>query len=68
MTHREGGEYFVTIEGEGARARFTNPVLAWSCFVDVLDGRVRRRIGDMLEKEGKNRYTGEPMPEGVKDG
>lgn len=62
------GKYFVGIEDEGNRAVFFNPILAWSFFVDVLDGRVRRRIGDMLEQEGKNRYTGEPLKqsEGVK--
>lgn len=32
---------------------------AWVIFINVLDSRVRRRIGDMLEKQGRNRYTGE---------
>ena len=60
-------EYFVRIEGEAARGCFRNPIMAWSCFIDVLDGRVRRRIGDMLEQEGKNRFTGEPLEKGGKE-
>lgn len=56
---QEGCAYIVRIAGEETRGSFTNPLLAWGCFIDVLDGRVRRRIGDMLEREGKNRYTGQ---------
>lgn len=35
-----------------------NPLEAWTTFLDVLDCRVRRSIGNELEKEGKDRYTG----------
>lgn len=56
-----GGVYRVCTGGAGDTPRgFENPLEAWSCFIDTLDGRVRRRIGDMLENEGKNRYTGAP--------
>ena len=49
----------MSIEGEPDAGRtFENPLEAWTLFIDLLDSRVRRRIGDMLEKQGKNRYTG----------
>lgn len=38
-----------------------NPLEAWTMFIDRLDLRVRRRIGDELESKGKNRYTGQPL-------
>lgn len=64
LIQRGGGYYVYAGDSEDAHASFANPLTAWACFIDVLDGRVRRRIGDMLEKDGKNRYTGEF--EGVK--
>lgn len=54
-----GKKFIVNIASEGERGKFSNPISAWNCFIDVLDGRVRRRIGDMLEQDGRNRYTGE---------
>lgn len=36
-----------------------NPVAAWSLFISALDYAGRRIIGDRLEEQGKNRYTGE---------
>lgn len=54
-----GGRYAVTVDGEpDAGGEYENPLEAWTHFVDLIDGRVRRRIGDLLERQGKNRYTG----------
>lgn len=36
-----------------------NPLEAWSMFMDHLDVCARRRIGENLERYGRNRYTGE---------
>lgn len=36
-----------------------NPLEAWSRFMDRFDACVRRRIGENLERNGRNRYTGE---------
>lgn len=44
-----------------AECKSENPLEAWTRFIDLLDARVRRRIGDELERAGKNRYTGEPL-------
>lgn len=38
-----------------------NPVIAWHSFITRLDCDVSRKIGDDLERSGRNRYTGEPM-------
>lgn len=38
-----------------------NPLAAWSLFISALDYAGRRVIGDQLEEQGKNRYTGEPQ-------
>ncbi|MEG0273248.1 MAG: hypothetical protein RR639_04230 [Hydrogenoanaerobacterium sp.] len=56
---QHGDEYLVHSGDSGKAISFTNPLEAWSCFIVTLDCHVRRRIGDMLEHEGKNRYTGE---------
>lgn len=36
-----------------------NPLIAWSMFIDHLDMAGRRKIGDDLEAQGRNRFTGE---------
>ncbi|HCA29003.1 MAG TPA: hypothetical protein DEP23_05275 [Ruminococcaceae bacterium] len=36
-----------------------NPLEAWTIFIDRLDAAGRRCIGDQLQSEGKNRYTGD---------
>ena len=36
-----------------------NPILAWDKYHTLVDKHMRKRIGDMLELQGKNRYTGE---------
>lgn len=40
------------------RTSYENPLEAWSMFTDEIDRIGRRMIGDKLEAEGKNRYTG----------
>lgn len=51
----------INAELDGALSGCTseNPLEAWVRFIDRLDCRVRRRIGDKLERDGRNRYTGE---------
>ena len=36
-----------------------NPLEAWKVWNGLLDGYMRRRIGDALEAQGKNRWTGQ---------
>jgi hypothetical protein len=38
--------------------RSENPLEAWADFINILDCRVRKQIGDDLEANGRNRYTG----------
>ena len=38
-----------------------NPLKSWTRFIDRLDVTVRRHIGDELERQGRNRYTGEAI-------
>lgn len=38
-----------------------NPIILWAVFISRLDAAGRRRIGDELEKNGRNRYTGQPV-------
>lgn len=54
----DGEMYVVRIDGEPEERFFFNLLEAWRAFWETLDCRVRRRIGDMLEKQGRNRYTG----------
>ena len=57
-------EYDASTEGyivkkNGVRSYISkNPIEAWSVYIDTVDTTVRKQIGDMLEKQGKNRYTG----------
>lgn len=44
-----------------------NPLEAWTRFVDRLDAKGRRRIGDVLERQGRNRYTGEVIKNGKRN-
>lgn len=44
-----------------------NPLGAWRRFIDRLDAAGRRRIGDVLERQGRNRYTGEVISDGKRD-
>lgn len=61
------GKYFVTIDGApDDGGEFNNPLEAWTRFIDLIDMRVRRRIGDLLEKQGFNRYTGYKTGEKLK--
>lgn len=41
-----------------------NPLEAWTRFIDRLDAKGRRSIGDTLERQGRNRYTGEVINDG----
>lgn len=38
-----------------------NPLEAWSRFMDRLEVRGRASIGDDLERQGRNRYTGKEV-------
>ncbi len=56
---QQNGQYVVSIDGEPeAESIYENPIEAWSRFIDSADSRVRHRIGDLLEMQGRNRYTG----------
>lgn len=57
---RRNGRYVISVGGEPlAGESYENPLEAWVRFLDIADCRVRRRIGDLLESQGRNRYTGE---------
>jgi hypothetical protein len=43
-----------------ACAEEKNPIVAWDVFISRLDSSVRRNLGDQMERNGRNRYTGEP--------
>jgi len=51
---KEGGGYTFSNKRE-----YENPLEAWSNYIMSVDSLLRRRLGDKLEAEGKNRYTGE---------
>ena len=38
-----------------------NPLETWTTFIDRLDAKVRRQIGNSLAANGMDRYTGEPL-------
>lgn len=40
--------------------RSENLLIAWNRLESAWEGAMRRKIGDELERQGRNRYTGEP--------
>lgn len=52
-------KYEIRREGS-AKKEFSNPLIAWRSYWETVDGIMMRRIGDTLEKQRKNRFTGEP--------
>ena len=59
MTHKEVYKIVdEALEKTKRRTSYVNPLEAWSMFTDEVDRIGRRMIGDKLESEGKNRYTG----------
>lgn len=43
---------------ESWHGKITCPLTASNAFVQEIEQVIRNRIGDMFEREGKNRYTG----------
>lgn len=63
------GSYCIHKDGRPVRKNIDNPIAAWSIFFDLVDQSVRRRIGNMLEKDGRNRYTGASLaPASIESG
>jgi len=46
------------IIGSDTEEEFENPLECWNEYRDKLDEIMKKRIGDALEKEGRDRYTG----------
>ena len=47
-----------TVKSPGGKKTFSNPLEAWDGYWNKVDMLMRKRIGDMLEKQGKNRFSG----------
>lgn len=59
MTHKEVHKIVdEALKKTKRRTSYVNSLEAWSMFTDEVDRIGRRMIGDKLESEGKNRYTG----------
>lgn len=44
------------------KLEYDNPLEAWSVYIMRADALLRRRLGDKLEAEGKDRFTGNRRP------
>lgn len=55
---KNGEEYVVTGLENTVRAT-KNLLAAWTGFLELLDCKVRRQIGDEMIRQKRNRYTGE---------
>ena len=53
---QDSGKYIVTTRNTSKE--YDNPLEAWSSYMTTMDIAGRRYIGNMLSKQGKNRYTG----------
>lgn len=54
---QDSNKYIVTVKSTSKE--YDNPLEAWSTYLTLIDIAGRRYIGNMLDKQGKNRYTGE---------
>ena len=54
---QDSNKYIVTVKS--TNKEYDNPLEAWSTYLTLIDIAGRRYIGNMLDKQGKNRYTGE---------
>lgn len=45
--------------------RSENLLIVWNRLESAWEGAMRRKIGDELERQGRNRYTGEKTSKGV---
>lgn len=60
---RQGDKFAVTKDGKPVHGSpYENPLEAGVRFMDLANIRLIRRIGNYLESQGKNRYTGEIIP------
>lgn len=62
MKRAELHEMLITIADEClADCDSGNPLESWTRFIDRLDAKGRRYIGDERERQGRDRYTGEAI-------
>lgn len=62
---RQGEGYAVTKDGIPVYGSpWENPLEAWVHFISSVEDAVRPRIGDYLESQGRDRYTGELKEKG----
>ena len=54
---QDSNKYIVTVKSTSKE--YDNPLEAWSTYLTLIDIAGRRYIGNMLSKQGKNRYTDE---------
>ena len=52
------GKYITSTQEHGPVRATENKLTAWTSFLDLLDSRVRRQIGEELAAQRKDRYTG----------
>jgi len=48
-----------TVSSAGTTYNTSNPLEAWCTYWNRVDSVMRRKIGNLLEKQGLNRYSGE---------
>lgn len=60
FAYEKSTDTYIVKRPGGKTVKYQNPIEAWTYYVTIFDVAVRNRIGDMLEKQGKNRYTGFP--------
>lgn len=54
------------VRSQAEQRIYDNPLLAWSDYITALDITVRKQIGNLMEKQHRNRYTGEKIEEEFK--
>ncbi len=51
------------VQAKAEQRIYDNPLIAWNDYITVLDSAVRKQIGNLMESQHRNRYTGERIVE-----
>lgn len=54
-------DLYVVCTPDGSSEWYKNPLEAWCAYENLFTSAIRRRIGDMLDRNHRDRYTGKEI-------
>ncbi len=62
MLYDESTNMYI-VQSKAEQRIYDNPLIAWNDYITALDNMVRKQIGNLMEKQHRDRYTGERIVE-----